>query len=191
MAGSTLDRVPSGTRIFIDSTVFLHHFFKTSEQCRHLLRRCETRDCLGVTSVVVLLEVTHRLMAMEAVTAGLAPAGKAVRRLQQRPDLLRRLAGYSLQARAVPEFGIEVLPVDLGVCLRAGDVRERDVLLTNDSVIVATMRDARIGAIATGSMDFDRVGGLRVYRPTDIGAAAPPLALEPPRVVLSNFAERE
>ncbi len=176
MGGSTLEQVESGTRVFIDSSVLLYHFFQASEQARRFLRRCEEHDCAGFTSVAVLLEVTHRLMAMEAVTSGLLPPGRPVRRLRERPDLVRRLSRYSAQVAEIPAWGVDVLAVDLGVCLRAADVRQRDGLLTNDALIVATMRDAGLTAIATADADFERVDGLQVYRPSDLGSAAPALA---------------
>jgi predicted nucleic acid-binding protein len=176
MTGLALEQVESGTRVFVDSSVLLYHFFRTSDQSRRFLRRCEERDCSGVTSVVVMLEVTHRLMAMEALASGLVPPGHAIRRLQERPDIVRRLSAYATQAAEIPAFGIEVLPADLGVCLRAADVRDRYGLLTNDSVIVATMRDAGVTAIATADRDFERVDGLQVFRPTDLDQASPALA---------------
>ena len=107
MTGSTLDRVEQGTRVFIDSSVFLYHFFQASEQAKRLLRRCEDRDCAGFTSAAVLLEVAHRLMAMEAVNSGLLPPGRVVRRLQERPDIVRRLTRYSAQVAEIPACGIE------------------------------------------------------------------------------------
>jgi predicted nucleic acid-binding protein len=176
MTGWTLEDLEPGARVFVDSSVLLYHFFRVSEQSRRFLRRCEARDCAGVTSAVVLLEVTHRLMVMEAVTSGLVPRGQAVRRLQERPDIVRRLSVYATQAEEIPAFGIEIVPVDLGVCLRAAGERRRGGLLTNDSIVVATMRDAGVTAIATADRGFERVEGVQVYRPTDLGAAAPALA---------------
>ena len=176
MAGWTLEQLERGTRVFVDSSVLLYHFFRKSDQCRRFLRRCEAHDCFATTSVVVLFEVTHRLMAAEAVAAGLVPRGQAVRSLQQRPDVVRQLHVHSAQAAEVATFGIEILPADLGVCLRAGEFRERFGLLTNDSIIVATMRDAGVTAIATADRDFERVEGIQVFRPTDLGTAAPALA---------------
>ncbi len=176
MGGSTLEQLQPGTRVFIDSSVLLYHFFHASDQSRRFLRRCEGRDCTGFTSAAVLLEVTHRLMAMEAVTSGLLPAGRTVRRLWERPDIIRRLSVYSAQVAEIPAWGIEVLPIDVGACLRAADVRQRYGLLTNDSLIVTTMRDAGLTAIATADADFERVDDLEVFRPTDLGSAAPALA---------------
>ncbi len=176
MTGSTLERLKSGTRVFIDSSVLLYHFFQASDQVRRFLRRCEDHECAGFTSVAVFLEVTHRLMAMEAVRSGLLPPGRVVRRLQERPDLVRQLSRYSAQVAEIPTWGIDVLPIDLGVCLRAAGIRQQYGLLTNDALVVATMRDAGLTTIATADTDFGRVDGLQVLRPTDLGSAAPALA---------------
>jgi len=176
MAGWTLEQLERGTRVFVDSSVLLCHFFRKSDQCRRFLRRCEARDCFAITSVVVLLEVTHRLMAAEAVAAGLVPRGQVVRSLQERPDVVRQLRVSDAQAAEIATFGIEILPADLGLCLRAAEFRERFGLLTNDSIVVATMRDAGVTAIATADRDFERVEGIEVFRPTDLAGAAPALA---------------
>jgi predicted nucleic acid-binding protein len=66
----TLDRVPRASRIFLDSTIFIYHATGASSECRSLLERCEAGEVTGVTSVVVLAEVAHRLMIIEAVAAG-------------------------------------------------------------------------------------------------------------------------
>lgn len=175
MAGWTLDDVPAGHRVFIDATIFLYHFARASEQCRRLLERCERHELSGVTSVVPLAETTHRLMLMEAAAEWKNPSG-ALRRLREHPELVRACHRYNLAAATIAGWGIEVRPVDLGTCLRAAEVRAADGLLTNDSLIVATMRDIDIDAIATADTDFLRVAGLRVFRPTDLDSGAPALA---------------
>ncbi len=176
MSTSTLESIPGGQRIFLDATIFIYHFFSGSEQCRRLLERCERREVFGVTSVVAFNEATHRLMTMEAVRSGLVSAGAVPRKLRQRPDFVRTLCDYIWQVQSIPAWGIEVLPVDLGCCLRAADIRIATGLLTNDSLIVATMRDEGLTAIATADADFERVDDLQVFRPTDLGSAAPALA---------------
>jgi predicted nucleic acid-binding protein len=147
-----------------------------SEQCRRFLLRCERGELFGVTSVGVLLEVTHRLMVSEAVAAGLVPAGRAVRRLQEHPEVVKHLARYLEQVAEISAWGVEVRPVDLGVCLRAAEASGRYGLLTNDALVVATMADGNIEGIATSDTDFCRVAGLRVYAPTDLESRQPPLA---------------
>jgi predicted nucleic acid-binding protein len=176
MTGSSLDAVQPGTRLFLDSPVLLYVFTGSSAQCRALLRRCGEHVIAGVTSVVVMAEVCHRLMAMEAVSAGFMPAGGAGRKLGSRPDVVRQLTAYREYLERSPLMGIDVLPLDVGLFMRTADVRTETGLLTNDSIIVATMRDAGVTAIATANCDFGRVDGLEVFRPTDLGSAAPALA---------------
>ncbi len=176
MTTSTLEEVPAGSRVFLDAGVFIYHFCVESGQCGRLLARCERGEVRGVTSVIALLEATHRLMMAEAVRMGLVTRGSVARKLRERPDVVRSLTGYRRQIENVPRWGIQVLPADLGRCVRAADVRAAHGLFTNDSIIVATMRDAGVTAIATADRDFERVDGIEVYRPTDLGAAAPALA---------------
>jgi predicted nucleic acid-binding protein len=176
MTTSTFEEVPAGRRIFLDAGVFIYHFYRGSTQCRRLLERCERGEIQGLTSVVVILETTHRLMMAEAVRSGHVTGGGVARKLRERPEVVRVLHEYRRQVESISRWGIQVLPVDLGRCLRAADVRAAVGLFTNDSIIVATMRDVGVTSIATADRDFERVEGIEVFRPTDLGAAAPTLA---------------
>ena len=97
----TLDRVPASSRVFIDSTIFIYHATGVSAQCRAFLERCEAGDLRGITSVVVLAEVAHRLMMIEAVESKLVSAGNVVKKLRARPDLIRRLRIYREQVERI------------------------------------------------------------------------------------------
>lgn len=72
----TLEEIPAGARIFIDSTIFIYHFTAASPACRTLLERCEAGDVRGLTSTAVLAEVAHRLMMSEALGGGSDHAGE-------------------------------------------------------------------------------------------------------------------
>jgi predicted nucleic acid-binding protein len=164
--------VPNGARVFLDAPILVYYFGRASAQCHRLLGRCERRDVFGVTSVVALNEASHRLMIIEAVQSGAVSPGNVVRKLRRRPEVVCRLLEHVAQMQSVAAWGIEVLPVDLGRSLRAAAARQATGLLTNDSLLLTTMREERITAIATGASDFDRFDDLQVFRPTDLGAAA-------------------
>ena len=176
MSTASLDDVPSGVRIFLDASIFVYHFSERSPQCRRLLKRCEQREVVGVTSVVAFNEASHRLLILEAVQSGVVSSGKVLRKLRRRPDFACQLRLHVAQMQCVPAWGIDVLPLDLGRSLRAAAARGTTGLLTNDSLLLATMTDEAIRAIATADSDFDRFEDLKVFRPTDLGAAAPALA---------------
>lgn len=165
----TIDRVPKGSRIFLDSTIFIYHFTGTSAACRHLLERAESGDIKAVTSVVVVAEVAHRLMTIEAVTAGAVAGKDVVKKLRGRPEVVRALPIYSEQVERIPLMGVDVRPLDLGTLIQSADVRRQYGLLVNDSLVVAAAREARADGIASADADFRRVTGLKVYWPDDIG----------------------
>jgi hypothetical protein len=51
MTSSTLDLVPAGHRVFVDSTIFIYHFTGASLACRVFLERCEREEVNAFTSV--------------------------------------------------------------------------------------------------------------------------------------------
>ena len=62
-----LEEIPSGTRVLIDSNVFICHFLDISQSCTDFLCRVEDEEVIGYISTVVLAEVLHRLMIAEVV----------------------------------------------------------------------------------------------------------------------------
>ncbi len=90
----TLDEIEEGSAVFIDANVFIYHFVGASPQCTAMLARCESRKLRGATSALVLAEVCHRLMTIEAVERKLVAPRNVVSKLATRPDLLRQLMTY-------------------------------------------------------------------------------------------------
>ena len=165
----TTDRVPSTTRIFLDSTIFIYHATGVSPQCRALLERCESGDVAGVTSVVVLAEVAHRLMLIEAVAGGFVSGKDVVKKLRAKPDIVRQLHVCQEQVERIPLMGVNVVPLNVGTLLGSADIRREYGLLVNDSLVVAAARAAGIDRLASADTDFGRVKGLKVYAPGDLG----------------------
>ena len=106
----TLAEIDEGSAVFIDANVFIYHFVGASPDCTALLRRCETTEIHGSTSALVLAEVSHRLMMIEAVERRLVTAGNVVRKLVRRPDAVRQLVTHEASIQAIPAMGIESPP---------------------------------------------------------------------------------
>jgi predicted nucleic acid-binding protein len=86
--------LPSGSRVFIDANIFIYHFTHTplTAACTKFLQRVEVGDIEGITSVITLAEVAHRLMILEAIQIhGLFPHA-AVRKLKENPTLVQQLS---------------------------------------------------------------------------------------------------
>jgi predicted nucleic acid-binding protein len=164
----SLDDVPRGARVFLDSTIFIYNATAVSPQCRTLLERCETGDVAGATSVVVLAEVAHRLMAVEAVASGAVVGKDVVKKLRATPHLVRRLHVYQEQIDRIPLMGVDILPLEFGSLLRSAEIRREYGLLVNDSLVVAAAQDSGIEHLASADPDFLRVKKITLYRPDDL-----------------------
>ena len=168
-----LESAARGDQVFIDSTIFIYHFVGASAQCRRFLARCESLEIEGVTSTGILAEVTHRLMMIEAVAAGLVSPGNVARKLAERPEIVKKLGSYRRDVESISLMGIRIVGVGLSDLLKAHELQVRHGLLTNDSLVAAAALE--IGSpLATSDAAFGRVKGLTVLSPDDLRPAAKP-----------------
>ncbi len=163
-----LDDVPQGERIYVDANIFIYHYSRVSNECRSFLARCEATQFEAFTGTHVLLEVSHRLMILEALHKGLISGGQPARKLKEKPEVIQGLSDYNLAVRQIPRMGVRVRAVTPGMIKESETVRLQYGLLTNDSVSVAMMRKLRLTAMATHDSDLLNIADLRVYRPQDI-----------------------
>jgi predicted nucleic acid-binding protein len=168
MTFSTLDQLAAGSRVFIDASIFIYHFTGSSLKCRRFLEGCESGRFAGFTSVTAVAEVAHRLMMIEAVTKGLVSPGNVVRKLREKPSLVRELHVYQDQVELIPLMGIVVHGLDMEIMTSAAEIRRRHGLLVNDSLLSATAIGTGIVDFASADLDFERVEELRLFRPDDL-----------------------
>jgi len=159
--------LPAGIRLFLDANIFVYAFLGHSNQCRELLGRCATEQVLGITTLDVVSEVTHRMMLAEALGSGLIKRDR-VRDLRGKWREIAQLTEYWTQTSAIFGLNVLVLMTDEARLHRAQTIRSRHGLLTNDSLIVAAMEEFGIHSLATRDNDFDHISELTVYKPTDI-----------------------
>jgi predicted nucleic acid-binding protein len=165
-----LDRIPKGTRVYLDANIFVYHFTGVSPQCTGVLARCEAGELPGVTGAHVLAEVAHRLMAIEAVRKRLVTPGNVAAKLRAQPDIVRGLTDYQVNLDTLLAIGLQVLALSHDDLMASAAIRRTAGLLTNDSLSVAMLRRERILALATSDRDFQRVPDLRLYLPSDLSS---------------------
>ncbi len=113
-------------------------------------------------------------MVAEAIAQRLVTAKAAVRKLGETPQLVKQLIQYQEDVSKIPQMNITVLNLTLNILTASAEVRKAEGLLTNDSFIVASMREQGLTKLATANGDFDRVGRIEVYKPTDLEREAAP-----------------
>ena len=168
----TLADIEEGAAVFVDANVFVYHFVGASSDCTALLRRCEIGEIHGSTSALVLAEVCHRLMMIEAVERRLVAPGNVARKLARRPEVVRQLAYHETSVQAIPAMGIEIVGVTEATIRLGLRHQTRYGLLTNDSVIVASMQQRGVRLLATADRRLADVDEVEIRVPTDLGLRA-------------------
>jgi len=93
----TLDQVPAGARLLVDSNILVYHFQPHpafGPMCNRLMERIERQDVEGLTFTNLLGEVAHRLMLIEAATLPGYGGGKVLNRLKQQPSVIQSLTMF-------------------------------------------------------------------------------------------------
>lgn len=163
-----LSGIPSGSQIFIDANIFIYHFGSDgalADACTEFLLRVENRDVRAFTSTIILAEVLHRLMIVEAIEKYGPPLKGMVKYLKEHPDVVMGLEKYSTAPEKIHQMNVITLAVTLRDVLDSKRMREAHGLLTNDSTSVSMMKRFGIPNIATNDSDFERVAGIEVWKP--------------------------
>ena len=160
-----LEEIPSRTKIFVDSNIFIYHFLGSSESCTDFLERAEIEDIDAHTSTIVLAEVMHRLMVAEVIEKyDVEPRG-AIRFLKENPEVIPTLEKCENAMEKIPQFGVKVLLVTVEAIFQSRELRRQYLLMTNDSLNLYVMRSNQLYDIATNDGDFERVEWLKVWKP--------------------------
>ena len=163
-----LEELRPGSRVFIDANIFIYHFSGVSEECSSFLERCEKEEVTAFTTAGVLLEVTHRLMMLEAVVKGFVTPGDTAKKLRRNPAVISKLSLYAEQVQRIPQMNIHVVPVTEEICYRALTLQQKYALMVNDSVLVAACQADNCRYLASNDAVFSKVERLTVLRPTDV-----------------------
>jgi len=95
-----IENLPAGTRLFLDANIFVYAFLGHSNECQGLLGRCATEKVLGITTLDVVNEVTHRMMLAEGVGKGVIKRER-VRDLRGKWREVAKLTEYWTQTSAI------------------------------------------------------------------------------------------
>ena len=164
----SVNSLPNGSVVGIDANVFIYHFCGRSKECTRLLERIERGEIRGVVTNEALHEVLHRLMVLEAMQAGHISGKNPARKLKQDPDIVRSLTRYYRDTRAISAIGVKLLPGPKAPIRASQSMRDRYGLLTNDSLLAATLLHHGISILVTADRDFERVEELSVTLVTDV-----------------------
>lgn len=165
-----------GSSIFIDANIFIYHFSKESKlniASSNFLERVEGRNIIGLTSISIVQEVTHRMMIVEAVTI-LPDVNRKdmVRYLKVHPDIVKKLIVHQGIPEKIASFNLEIISPDLRAIERSQQMKRQYGFLSNDALSLQMMEDLKINNLASNDSDFERVNFITLYKPS-VSIASP------------------
>jgi uncharacterized protein len=164
-----VSEIPFGTAVFIDANIFVYHFSGPTEltaACSTLLSRIEGGQLAGLTSLIVVAEVLHRLMIIEATERLQVEARQVVRYLKAHPTVVRELTRHLLVPEKMQAMGVHFLAPTIEDLLASREGKLNFGFLTNDAINLAIMNRRQLTHIATNDPDFARVPSLMVWIPS-------------------------
>jgi len=164
----TLSEIIDNADVFIDSNIFIYHFSgleKFADACFHFFKRIEEGKVKGSTSTLVIAEVLHRLMIIEASKKfGILPKD-VIKYLKVNPDKITSLANHLDSVFYIEKLGISIITLSFEDIKLSAEFKRKFTLLTNDAINLAVMKNNHIANLASNDSDFERVDFLTLYKP--------------------------
>lgn len=163
-----IKHLPNKTKCLVDANILIYHLNGASPECRDFLSRVASQDVEAYLTTIIVAEVLHRQMLIEAVEKGLVSPGKAVRKLKTNPGIIEQLTTHISQIKKLLKLPFKILPVEESDISKSHDLRIKHHLFVNDSINLACAKRSGIRHIVTHDGDFVRAVGVKVWSPTDL-----------------------
>ena len=163
-----INSLPANSRCLVDANILLYHIAGASADCKRFLERVANEEIQACVTTIIIAEVLHRQMLIEAVVKGLVTPGKALSKLKANPSPIGNLSDYITEVEKLlrlPFTVVEVTPPDIA---SSHKLRRSHGLFVNDSINLAFAKRLDISDIVTHDTDFNRVPKLKVWEPTDV-----------------------
>jgi predicted nucleic acid-binding protein len=157
-----------GDSVFVDANTLVYHCTLDpvfGPACTDLLDRIGRGEIAAFTSTHLLLEVCHRLMALEAARLLGKSQGGMAKFLKSHLNEVQRLTSFRQAIEDLCVGQLQILPITPVMVPTIAAVSQQIGLLTNDSAVIAIMQSNGLTKIASNDADFDRVPGITRYAP--------------------------
>lgn len=93
---------------------------------------------------------------------------RAAKYLSKHPEQVRLLTDYWINTQRLLNLNVVFLPMEQRVVVGAQTERAAAGLLTNDSIVVAAMREYGISFLATHGKAVNATAGISIFAPADV-----------------------
>jgi predicted nucleic acid-binding protein len=160
--------LPDGSVCFVDANIFYYYFVDTRPFSDHVTRffeRVALDSLIAFTSIHVVAEAIHKVMAAEAAAHFSRSHIGIVNWLQKHPQKVQELYVFRDACRRICGMKLSILSPDASVLSDATECSRHFGLLTNDAITVGLMKRHGLTDLVTNDDDFRTVSGLTVWAP--------------------------
>lgn len=157
---------------FIDANIFIYIIVedeKYVDKCQKLLENTVDGEIRSFTSVLVLNEVTHKLMTLELAEKMNIPPHRVMSEVRDDSKLLKKIdETWKNIIRILKIDNLTVLDTDMNTFLTGSDIAKENNLLITDSMHLATMNAYGIETMATTDKRIKESKIVQVWDPSEI-----------------------
>jgi predicted nucleic acid-binding protein len=161
--------IPKNMVVYIDSNIFIYDATGHSnygEKCKEFLRRLERMELKGITSTLTINEVLHRLTIIELAEKEDVEPRAVLRLIKETPSVLTKASNSFMFIEKLCELpNLDFVVYTREIAFLGVILAKKYFLMSNDATHVATMKTHGITDIVTNDPDFERVEGIKVWKP--------------------------
>lgn len=149
--------IPTTTRCLVDANIIIYHLGNLSAECSDFIARVARREIEAHLTTVIIAEVLHRRMMLEAIGKKQITPGQSLKKLKANPSIIALLTDYITEVEdllGLPFRTTEVTAADIAA---SHSLRRTHSLFVNDSINLACAERLGIAKIVTHDSDFDHV----------------------------------
>jgi predicted nucleic acid-binding protein len=164
--------MPAGTQVFIDTNIFVYHFYGKSVTCTAFMGRIASGEVIAYVNTQVLSDLLHKMMIAEAARKGYCRYGAKYLKqwLAANRNTTGTLTDYQTEFENTLALGLNVLDISKKVLVDTKQERATYGLMTGDSLHLGNMNRHKpiLQDIATYDGDFEHIAGVNVWKPVDV-----------------------
>src|SRR3990170_7761942 len=165
MENKTLEEVPPGFSIFVDTNILIYHLLEDElygVSCKNFLKRVEEKELTASTSPIVIGETLFLYLRFWIIEHKKVAPKKVLEYLKQHRDVINEV---DFQKPLALLRLLKNLPINNAVVEASYQMTKLYNLLPNDAMNVALIKRHNIPAIATNDDDLDNITGIKVFKP--------------------------
>lgn len=159
-------KIPRASFVFIDSNIFTYFLLRDAdffEKCSRFLKNIESGYFIGFINTIVVSETLFNFVKAEVCKNQELESNEFIRFVKENPESIGEVdISDVIDVFTMSNLNLVNVPPDFIPMLKD---THRKSLLSNDAFHLLTMQYLSIKDIVTNDSDFEKIAGIKVWKP--------------------------